>query len=75
MKIHTKIEDIKFKDGISELIVMESQAGCYIGRVDCSEGYMQPYSRESHYMTQSDAELYLKRQKDFGISTCSNFDG
>ena len=60
MKIHTKKEDIKFKNGISAPIVMESNAGCYVGTVDNSDGFLQPYTRLSDYMSKTVAEIFYE---------------
>lgn len=59
---------------VSELKVMQSNAGFYIGR-DCFEGiepeWKQPYSRESQYFaTQSQADIWL-----LGIqASCTELD-
>ena len=45
---------------VSENIVMASAAGWYIGSIDKSEGFLQPYDRYTGYMTQQDAEKALK---------------
>ena len=61
MQILKEIKEIKFNsEGISEPIVMASAAGWYIGSIDKSEGFLQPYDRYTGYMTQQDAEKALK---------------
>ena len=79
MKIHTKKEDIKFKNGVSAPLIMESNAGCYVGTVDNSDGFLQPYTRLSDYMSQTDAESFLQKNNMFtcvitGITYTKNFD-
>lgn len=60
MKILKEIKDIKFRDnGVSEPIVMSSQAGWYIGAVDNSDGFIQPYDRYTAYMEKQEAIDFL----------------
>ena len=49
-------------DPVSDLKVMQSAAGYYIGRsyFDTDYGFEGPYSRESEYMTKADAVERLK---------------
>ena len=58
-------------DPVSELKVMQSGAGYYIGRTyfDTEDNFEGPYSRESDYMTKSDALDALKYQT-FSIRDC-----
>tara|TARA_B110000444_G_scaffold225004_1_gene228571 strand:- start:855 stop:1052 length:198 start_codon:yes stop_codon:yes gene_type:complete len=50
MQFTKQIKDIKFdNDGVSEAIVMASAAGWYVGKIDNSEGFIQPYNRYSEY--------------------------
>ena len=49
MKILKAIKDIKFDNGVSEPIVMASAAGWYVGAIDNSEGFVQPYDRYTGY--------------------------
>ena len=61
MKILKDTKNIKFNtSGVSEPIVMASAAGWYVGSIDKSEGFIQPYDRYTDYMTQQDAEKALK---------------
>ena len=60
MQILKDIKNIKFNSsGVSEPIVMASAAGWYVGSIDKSEGFVQPYDRYTDYMTQEDAEKTL----------------
>ena len=61
MKIQKEIKNIQFNnDGISEAIVMASAAGWYIGAIDRSEGFLQPYDRYTgYYATSEEAEKEL----------------
>jgi len=61
MKIQKEIKNIQFNnDGISEAIVMASAAGWYIGAIDKSEGFLQPYDRYTgYYATPEEAEKAL----------------
>ena len=64
MQIKKEIKDIQFNnDGVSEAIVMASAAGWYVGKIDKSEGFIQPYNRYSGYFAtpeeaQKELELY-----------------
>ena len=50
MQFTKQIKDIQFdNDGVSEAIVMASAAGWYVGKIDNSEGFIQPYNRYSEY--------------------------
>ena len=50
MQFKKQIKDIQFdNDGVSEAIVMASAAGWYVGKIDNSEGFIQPYNRYSDY--------------------------
>ena len=50
MQFKKQIKDIQFDDdGVSEAIVMASAAGWYVGKIDNSEGFIQPYNRYSEY--------------------------
>mgnify|MGYP001057975626 FL=1 len=50
MQFTKEIKDIQFdNDGVSEAIVMASAAGWYVGKIDNSEGFIQPYNRYSEY--------------------------
>jgi aminopeptidase C len=60
MKILKEIEDIKFTDGISEPIVMASNAGWYVGRICNTEGFLEPYDRMTQYfLTSREAQIKL----------------
>ena len=60
MKILKAIKDIKFDNGVSEPIVMASAAGWYVGAIDNSEGFIQPYDRYTgYYATSGEAETVL----------------
>ena len=66
MRILKEIKEIKFNsEGISEPIVMASAAGWYVGSIDKSEGFVQPYDRYTDYMTQQDAEKTLNETEMF----------
>tara|TARA_Y100000385_G_scaffold287907_1_gene353234 strand:+ start:721 stop:918 length:198 start_codon:yes stop_codon:yes gene_type:complete len=64
MQFTKEIKDIQFdNDGVSEAIVMASAAGWYVGKIDNSEGFIQPYNRYSEYFAtpeeaQKELELY-----------------
>ena len=50
MQFTKQIKDIQFdNDGVSEAIVMASAAGWYVGKIDNSEGFIQPHNRYSEY--------------------------
>ena len=50
MQFTKEIKDIQFdNDGVSEAIVMAAAAGWYVGKIDNSEGFIQPYNRYSEY--------------------------
>jgi hypothetical protein len=50
MQFKKQIKDIQFDDdGVSEAIVMASAAGWYVGKIDNSEGFIQPWNRYSDY--------------------------
>ena len=50
MQFKKQIKDIQFdNDGVSEAVVMASAAGWYVGKIDNSEGFIQPYNRYSEY--------------------------
>jgi len=50
------MSDIK----VSELKVMRSAAGWYVGRDCVEDGWLMPYSRESGYFaTETDAQIFL----------------
>jgi len=50
MQFKKQIKDIQFdNDGVSEAIIMASAAGWYVGKIDNSEGFIQPYNRYSEY--------------------------
>jgi hypothetical protein len=56
MEFAKKIEEINFNnDGVSEPIAMASAAGWYVGSIDNSEGFIQPYDRYTDYMTKESA--------------------
>ena len=67
MKLLKKLKDIKFPYGIdsdfggevSERIVMRSNAGWYVGRICRTEpsepDWIEPYERETYYMTKKEA--------------------
>ena len=65
MQFTKEIKDIQFdNDGVSEAIVMASAAGWYVGKIDKSEGFIQPYNRYSEYFAtseeaQKELELYV----------------
>ena len=65
MKFKKQIKDIKFdNDGVSEPVIMASAAGWYVGAIDNSEGFIQPYNRYSgYYVTPEEAQ----RDLDTGI--------
>ena len=66
MEILKDTKNIKFNtSGISEPIVMASAAGWYVGSIDKSEGFIQPYDRYTDYMTQEDAEKTLAETEMF----------
>ena len=55
MQFTKEIKDIQFdNDGVSEAIVMGSAAGWYVGKIDKSEGFIQPYNRYSEYFATSE---------------------
>ena len=63
MKIHEKhryIVDGLNNGEISGTIIMASAAGWYVGSVerDLEDGFIQPYSRDSGYMSERQAENY-----------------
>ena len=58
---------------ISELKVMHSAAGYYIGRSCFDEGFEEPYSRESGYMTKEQAEAQLAADS-FVVRECAEND-
>ena len=63
MKTLKNIKDIEFNTvnmygeemEVSEPIVMASAAGWYVGSIDNSEGFIQPYDRYTDYMTKESA--------------------
>ena len=63
MKFAKDIKDIEFNKinsygewiEVSEPIVMASAAGWYVGSIDNSEGFIQPYDRYTDYMTKESA--------------------
>ena len=63
MKIFKDIKDVEFNDTnvygtwmpVSEPIAMASAAGWYVGSIDNSEGFIQPYDRYTDYMTKESA--------------------
>jgi hypothetical protein len=63
MKFAKNIKDIEFNKvtmygeeiELSEPIVMASAAGWYVGSIDNSEGFIQPYDRYTDYMTKESA--------------------
>ena len=66
MQVLKDQKDIKFDTkGVSEPIVMASAAGWYVGSIDKSEGFAQPYDRYTDYMTQEDAEKSLTENEMF----------
>ena len=66
MDISKKIKDIKWNtQGISEPIVMASAAGWYVGSIDKSEGFIQPYDRYTDYMTKEEATATLESTEMF----------
>lgn len=69
MKILKEIKDIKFTDGISEPIVMASNAGWYVGRVCNTESFLEPYDRMTGYFqTAREAQIKLNTPvKDGGF--------
>lgn len=69
MKILKEIKDIKFTDGISEPIVMASNAGWYIGKICNTDGFLQPYDRMTQYFqTAREAQIKLNTPvKDGGF--------
>jgi len=69
MKILKEIKDIKFYNGISEPIVMASNAGWYIGKICNTDGFLEPYDRFTEYFqTSKDAEKILNTHfKDGGF--------
>ena len=82
MKIAKKIKDIKFDMvnvygemmEVSEPIVMASAAGWYVGAIDKSEGFIQPYDRYTDYMTQEDAIAELENSEMFvGLAGTPSF--
>ena len=82
MKIQKMIEDIKFTNQdvygtemlVSEPIVMASAAGWYVGAIDKSEGFIQPYDRYTDYMTQEDAIAELENSEMFvGLAGTPSF--
>jgi len=62
MQFTKEIKDIQFdNDGVSEAIVMASAAGWYVGKIDKSEGFIQPYNRYSEYFaTSEEAQMELE---------------
>jgi len=55
MQFTKEIKDIQFdNDGVSEAIIMASAAGWYVGKIDNSEGFIQPYNRYSEYFATSE---------------------
>ena len=65
MNVSKKIEDIKWNtEGISEPIVMASAAGWYVGSIDNSEGFIQPYDRYTDYMTKESAVAEVMIMKE-----------
>ena len=75
MEVMKDINDIKWNtDGISEPIVMASAAGWYVGAIDKSEGFIQPYDRYTDYMTQEDAIAELENSEMFvGLAGTPSF--
>ena len=75
MEVMKDIKDIKWNtDGISEPIVMASAAGWYVGAIDKSEGFIQPYDRYTDYMTQEDAIAELENSEMFvGLAGTPSF--
>ena len=82
MKLAKKIKDIKFDMvnvygemmEVSEPIVMASAAGWYVGAIDKSEGFIQPYDRYTDYMTQEDAIAELENSEMFvGLAGTPSF--
>ena len=66
MEFAKKIEEIKFdNDGVSEPIAMASAAGWYVGSIDNSEGFIQPYDRYTDYMTKEEATATLESTEMF----------
>ena len=64
MQFTKEIKDIQFdNDGVSEAIVMASAAGWYVGKIDKSEGFIQPYNRYSEYFATSE-----EAQKELELS-------
>ena len=61
MKILKDTKNIKFNtSGVSEPIVMASAAGWYVGSIDKSEGFIQPYDRYTDYVaTPEEAQKLL----------------
>jgi|TARA_B110000444_G_C18739772_1_gene547399 hypothetical protein len=61
MKFIKEIKDINFDaDGVSEPVIMASAAGWYVGAIDNSEGFIQPYNRYSgYYATSKEAQQDL----------------
>lgn len=58
MKLLKDVKDIKFKNNISEPVVMASSAGWYVGEVYNEDGFLMPYSRLTGYMTKEDAVCF-----------------
>ena len=75
MEVMKDIKDIKWNtDGISEPIVMASAAGWYVGAIDKSEGFIQPYDSYTDYMTQEDAIAELENSEMFvGLAGTPSF--
>ena len=82
MKIQKMLKDIKFTNQdvfgtemlVSEPIVMASAAGWYVGAIDKSEGFIQPYDRYTDYMTQEDAIAELENSEMFvGLAGTPSF--
>ena len=66
----TKSEHIANKDRYSELQVLQSRAGYYVGTVYIEDGVQMPGSRDSGYFaTQAEAEEYLRAIIEDGAPT------
>jgi len=72
MKFAKNIKDIEFNKinsygewiEVSEPIVMASAAGWYVGSIDNSEGFIQPYDRYTDYMTKESAVAEVMIMKE-----------
>ena len=71
---HSHIVDALNNGEISETIIMASAAGWYVGSVqrDLEDGFIQPYSRDSGYMSKREAEDYWEYIQESEIEDDEN---